>query len=74
MNSFNRDGMANGPCNGCTERYPACQDHCDKPEYKAWKEKIEVARAERKRYRDSHDTLSDDAKRKIWRRSRYSRN
>lgn len=27
-----------GPCKGCPDRYIACSDHCQKPEYLAWKE------------------------------------
>ena len=26
------------PCKGCPDRYYACSDHCQKPEYLAWKE------------------------------------
>jgi len=31
----------NKPCQGCPDRYPACQDkdHCQKPAYLAWREK-----------------------------------
>lgn len=27
------------PCLGCPDRYPACSDHCMKPEFLAWKER-----------------------------------
>lgn len=36
------------PCKGCPDRYPACSDHCQKPEYleyKAEQKKIREARA-----------------------------
>ena len=38
------------PCNGCPDRYPACSDHCIKPEYLAWKEEQARIRAARKAY------------------------
>ena len=25
------------PCMGCPDRYPACSDHCEKPEFNAYK-------------------------------------
>lgn len=25
------------PCGGCPDKTPGCQDHCEKPEYLAWK-------------------------------------
>lgn len=34
------------PCRGCPDRYTACSDHCQKPEYLAWK-------AEQKKIRDA---------------------
>ena len=27
------------PCMGCPDRYTACSDHCQKPEFLAWKER-----------------------------------
>ena len=40
------------PCKGCPDRYPACCDHCQKPEYLAWKEE----QATIKRNRDKYQT------------------
>ena len=40
------------PCKGCTDRYPACSDHCKKPEYLAGKEE----QATIKRNRDKYQT------------------
>lgn len=39
------------PCRGCPDRYPACQDHCQKPERLAWKAEQEKIRENRKNYR-----------------------
>ena len=25
------------PCKDCVSRYPGCSDHCQKPEYQAWR-------------------------------------
>lgn len=40
-NNRRKDRMS--PCHGCKDRYPACSDHCTKPEYLDWK-KLEAAR------------------------------
>jgi hypothetical protein len=46
--------MSRCPCHGCTERYPACHDHCH-DKYIPWKEQNEAKResseeAKRKEY------------------------
>ena len=41
------------PCQGCSDRYPACSDHCQKPEYLANKAEKEKIREHRKNYRAS---------------------
>ena len=38
------------PCKGCPDRYPACCDHCQKPEYLAWKEEQAKIRKARQAY------------------------
>lgn len=41
------------PCRGCPDRYTACSDHCQKPEFQAWKAEQEteiIKPARRKRY------------------------
>lgn len=38
------------PCNGCPDRYPACSDHCKKPEFLAWKAEQEKIKAARRAY------------------------
>ena len=38
------------PCKGCPDRYPACPDHCQKPEYLAWKEEQAKIRKARQAY------------------------
>ena len=35
------------PCKGCPERYTACSDHCQLPEFLAWKENMETIRRNR---------------------------
>lgn len=41
-----RGGRYN-PCNGCPDRYIACSDHCQKPEYLGWlRQPAEVDNAE----------------------------
>lgn len=30
--------VKNKPCYGCSDRHIACSDHCQKPEFIAWKE------------------------------------
>lgn len=39
------------PCKGCPDRYPGCEDHCEKPAHKAWKAEQEIIKENRKRYR-----------------------
>ena len=34
------------PCRYCLDRYPACSDHCKKPEFLAWKAEQETIRGE----------------------------
>lgn len=41
----------NMPCKDCPDRYPACSDHCKKPEFIAWKE--EQARIREAKRRES---------------------
>lgn len=43
------------PCKGCTERFPACGDHCPKDErgergYKAWKAELERIKEKKRAY------------------------
>ena len=38
------------PCKGCPDRYPACSDHCQKPEYLAHKAEQEKIRKARRAY------------------------
>lgn len=47
------------PCNGCTERFPACHDRCPKdergePGYKAFKAEIERVKAVKEKYLKEH--------------------
>ena len=36
------------PCKGCTDRFAACHDKCEK--YKAWKTRLEELNKRRKEY------------------------
>lgn len=38
------------PCQGCSDRYRACRDHCKKPEYLKWKAEQETIRKNRRNY------------------------
>ena len=38
------------PCKGCKDRYTACSDHCQKPEYLAWQEERKRVKEAEKRY------------------------
>lgn len=38
------------PCKGCADRYPACSDHCQKPDFLKWKEEKELIRKNREAY------------------------
>ena len=39
------------PCHHCKDRYTACSDHCQKPEFIAWKEEQARIRQARQQYR-----------------------
>ena len=43
------------PCNGCTERFPACHGRCPKdergePGYQAWRKRLDEVNKKRKEY------------------------
>lgn len=40
------------PCKGCQDRYTACSDHCQKPEFLAWKAEQAKIRAAKRAYRE----------------------
>ena len=56
--SLNRS--RNNPCQGCPDRYPACSDHCRKPDFLAWREEQEKIRANRAKYRDLNGYVVDE--------------
>ena len=35
------------PCKGCPDRYTACSDHCQKPEFLKWREQLATVRTNR---------------------------
>ena len=49
-----RNGRSN-PCKDCPDRYIACSDHCQKPEFLAWKAEQETIRRNRGKY---YETVS----------------
>jgi hypothetical protein len=48
------------PCKGCTERYEACHDHCER--YKAWKAPL-IEAYERKKIAVLRSEASDGCRR-----------
>lgn len=64
------------PCNGCVDRgtghNAGCHGRCDK--YKTWREKLDAQREQEFEEQKSRDTMSEDAKRKLWRKQRYPYN
>lgn len=40
----------NAPCRGCSDRHRACSDHCQKPEYMAYREELETIKRNRRKY------------------------
>lgn len=43
-------GGRHNPCNGCSDRYTACFDHCQKPEHLDWMAEQETIRRNRAAY------------------------
>ena len=41
------------PCGRCPDKKPACQDHCRKPEFLAWKEEKERIAAAKAKGREA---------------------
>lgn len=39
------------PCHNCRDRYTACSDHCQKPEFLAWKKERQTIRENRRKYK-----------------------
>ncbi len=68
MTEQKRD-IRNKPCYGCPDRYPACSDHCQKPEFLALKEKREKFREEQR----GNSELLDYTIRKIRKNQRARR-
>lgn len=40
----------NKPCMGCEDRYYACSDHCTKPAYIKYRQRLETIRRNRARH------------------------
>ena len=49
MADISRSSRLN-PCMGCQDRYPACSDHCKKPEFKAYKAEQEKIKENWRKY------------------------
>ena len=47
------------PCYGCPDRYPACSDHCKKPDFLAWREEQKRIRENRAKYDTTTDYTAD---------------
>ena len=56
------------PCCGCTERFTACHDSCDR--YKNWKAEAERIKAVRKSYLQEQNMIFEEEKRRSkWQRT-----
>lgn len=51
MNTTFRSNRKASPCRGCPDRFPACSDHCRKPEYLAYREEQARIKAAKEAYR-----------------------
>ena len=49
MTDISRNSRLN-PCMGCPDRYPACSDHCQKPEFHDYKTEQEKIKENRRKY------------------------
>ena len=56
------------PCHGCPDRYPACSDHCDKPEYLEWLAKKALVDKNRKAYEYSSYIYNEKVRKHISRK------
>ena len=68
---FNRPNPRNCPCMGCGDREIGCHGKCEK--YKAWRQMINQRNEQEREFKKSRDTLSEEQKRRIWRKNRYQR-
>ena len=60
----------NCPCKGCKDRRPGCHAGCA-DRYIPWRKAIDAIGEKEREFHRSRDTMSEDAKRKIWRKARY---
>ena len=67
-------GNSKGPCLGCTRRFEACQDPKKCEDFKEFRKKIDQARENERRFKESMNTISESKKRELWRSKRYQRN
>jgi hypothetical protein len=69
MSEWNSAAVNGCPCYGCEKRKPGCHAGCEG--YKAWRKKMDKRKEEEQRIRKSKDTLSENAIRQIWRKTRW---
>jgi hypothetical protein len=53
------------PCHHCTDRYTACSDYCQKPEFIAWKEEQARIKKAREQYRPPVWKREEKAERRV---------
>ena len=68
--TWNRERGYNCPCHECPDREVGCHSRCER--YAAWRVKLEKIRKAEREYSMGNDRMSEDTKRRIWRKQRYS--
>lgn len=69
MSEWNRNRKSDCPCNGCKERDAACHGKCER--YLGWSGKLRERREAEFKERQSKETVSHSAIRKMWIKSRW---
>lgn len=73
MTPFNNNTVPSGcPCQGCDDRDAVCHGKCER--YKEWRSHVDARNEARRTVKASMDTMSDDAKRHIWKKQRFPYN
>ena len=70
MMQFGEFNKTNCPCKNCPDRHTGCHAECH-DRYVPWKKAVDEQNAREREYHKSRDTISDEQKRKMWRKNRY---
>ena len=70
MMQFGEFNRTNCPCKNCPDRHQGCHAECH-DRYQRWKKAVDAQSEKEREFHRAHDTMSDDQKRKMWRKSRY---